>query len=69
VHDLLPLGPFGCAELGEGVDVELAAEDALVELHRLAGVVLEADVRVESGSHEALLDLVVVGPGQPADWE
>jgi hypothetical protein len=37
----------------EGHHVQLAAEDRLVELHRLAGAVAEAEVRVQEDAHPA----------------
>jgi hypothetical protein len=41
----------GCSELGERVELKIAAEDVLVELDRVAGVAVEADVRVEARDH------------------
>src|SRR6266540_1281285 len=48
VHD--PVGVWGVlvTELVVGVQLQVAAEDLLVELHRLAGVAGEVDVRVET---------------------
>jgi hypothetical protein len=51
VHRLVGDRRVGVAELPEGVDDELAAEDVSVELHRLAGVAIEVDVRVETRRH------------------
>ena len=42
-------------ELTERVEVQVAAEDALVELQGLPGVVAEADVGVQSRGHDVLL--------------
>ena len=43
-------------ELAEGGHGELPAEDVLVELHRLTGVVRELDVGIQCGSHAPTLD-------------
>jgi hypothetical protein len=42
------------AELGEGAHAQLAAEDRVVELERLASVVLEVQVGVERDGHGVL---------------
>jgi hypothetical protein len=56
VHDLVRQRRIGGAEVTEGVDVQLAAEDGVVELHRRAGLaVAERDVGVEAHCHDRLL--------------
>jgi hypothetical protein len=48
VHDLVRDGRVRIAELAERVDLQIPTENGLVELHRLAGVAAEGDVRVEA---------------------
>ena len=50
-QDLVGVRLVRGAELAERADRQVAAEDALVELHRLTGVAVEADVRIEPGRH------------------
>src|SRR5918996_1299510 len=51
VHDLVGDGRFGSAVLTECVQPEIAAEHALVELHRLLRVAVEHHVRVQTRTH------------------
>src|ERR671918_2671727 len=51
VHDLVGDGRFGSAVLTERVQPQIAAEHALVELHRLLRVAVEHHVRVQTRTH------------------
>src|SRR5918995_1287378 len=51
VHDLVGEGRFGNAVLTEHVQPQIAAEHALVELHRLLRVAVEHHVRVQTRAH------------------
>jgi hypothetical protein len=50
-HQILGAGLSAHAAFLEGGDRQLAAEDRLVELHCLAGVGLEGQIRVQLGGH------------------
>jgi hypothetical protein len=52
VHDLVGVRAVH-ALVAEGHDVEVAAEDGLVEGHRVAGVAVEVQVGVQLVGHEA----------------
>ena len=50
-YNLVGEGGIGRTELAERVDPQLAAEHRVVELHGLASVAVEREVRVELGRH------------------
>src|SRR6202171_369504 len=53
MHHFVRLAGVGrCVVVAECIDVELATKDAFVELHGLAGIVPEVQVRVELGRHD-----------------
>src|ERR1700730_2215177 len=53
MHHFVRLAGVGrCVVVAERIDVELATKDAFVELHGLAGIVPEVQVRVELGRHD-----------------
>src|SRR6185369_4050927 len=58
VHDLVGIRRISHSELAERVHVQSAPEYLLIELHRLTGIPVEADVRIEARRHRTLLPRV-----------